>query len=66
VTVQGAHVHVVRRLNANGAWAKSVRQRWVPADGLVVRAYDQYVMERLALPKATSAISSWSTCSAGG
>lgn len=25
--VQGAHVHVVRRLNANGAWAKSVRQR---------------------------------------
>lgn len=48
--VQGAHVHVVRRLNANGAWAKSVRQRWVPADGLVVRAYDQYVMERLALP----------------
>lgn len=49
-TVQGAHVHVVRRLNANGAWAKSVRQRWVPVDGLVVRAYDQYVMERLALP----------------
>ena len=49
-TVQGAHVHVVRRLNANGAWAKSVRQRWVPADSLVVQAYDQYVMERLALP----------------
>jgi integrase/recombinase XerD len=48
--VQGAHVHVVRRLNANGAWAKSVRQRWVPADRLVVQAYDQYVMERLALP----------------
>ena len=48
--VQGAHVHVVRRLNANGAWAKSVRQRWVPADSLVVQAYDQYVMERLALP----------------
>jgi site-specific recombinase XerD len=40
----------VRRLNANGAWAKSVRQRWVPADRLVVQAYDQYVMERLALP----------------
>ena len=48
--VAGSHVHVVRRANANGAWAKSVRQRWVPVDWLVVQAYDQYVMERLSFP----------------
>jgi integrase len=44
--VQGAHVHVIRRDNPNGAWAKSRRQRYVPADFLLVRAYDQYVLER--------------------
>lgn len=48
--VSGSHVHVVRRANTNGAWAKSVRERWVPADWLVVQAYDQYVLERLSFP----------------
>ncbi|MCX4745538.1 tyrosine-type recombinase/integrase [Kitasatospora sp. NBC_01287] len=48
--VRGSHVHVVRRANSNGAWAKSVRERWVPADWLVVQAYDQYVLERLSFP----------------
>ncbi|MFE7244429.1 tyrosine-type recombinase/integrase [Streptomyces sp. NPDC057580] len=44
--VEGAHLHVVRRQNANGAWSKS-RKPWVmPVDFLVVQAADQYVLER--------------------
>jgi integrase/recombinase XerD len=50
--VQRAHLHVVRRDNPNGAWAKSRRQRWVPLDFLVVQAFDGYEFERLAVPKA--------------
>lgn len=46
--VRGAHVHVVRRDNHNGAAAKSPRSRAVPADWLVVQAYDQYLAERTA------------------
>jgi len=42
----GSHLHVVRRQNTNGAWAKSRHSRTVPADSLVVQAYDQYVAER--------------------
>lgn len=52
-SVARAHVHVVRRDNANGAWAKSRRQRLVPVDSLVVQAFDAYVFERLAVPDAT-------------
>ncbi|MER6364470.1 tyrosine-type recombinase/integrase [Kitasatospora sp. NPDC001527] len=45
-TSEGAHLHVVRRENSNGAWSKS-RRRWVqPLDFLVVQAFDQYVAER--------------------
>jgi integrase/recombinase XerD len=44
--VARSHVHVVRRQNVNGAWAKSIHDSWVPVDALVVRAYDQYVFER--------------------
>ncbi|GAA1614346.1 hypothetical protein GCM10009733_008180 [Nonomuraea maheshkhaliensis] len=44
--VEGAHLHVVRRPNANGAWAKSRRQRSVPVDFLLVQAMDQYMLER--------------------
>ncbi|WP_433257436.1 tyrosine-type recombinase/integrase [Streptosporangium sp. CA-135522] len=43
---EGAHLHVVRRQNVNGAWAKSRRQRTVPVDFLLVQAHDQYVAER--------------------
>jgi site-specific recombinase XerD len=43
---KGTHLHVVRRTNPNGAWAKSRRQRVVPADWLTVQAYDQYIAER--------------------
>lgn len=45
----GSHVHVVRRDNVNGAWAKSRHSRPVPVDGLVVQAHDQYVMERAGI-----------------
>jgi site-specific recombinase XerD len=47
-----AHVHVVRRDNVNGAWAKSRRQRPVPLDFLVVQAFDTYEFERLAVARA--------------
>jgi integrase/recombinase XerD len=50
--VPGAHLHVVRRNNPNGAWAKSRRQRAVPVDFLLVQAYDQYVLERSEVPRA--------------
>ncbi|MFD7938995.1 tyrosine-type recombinase/integrase [Streptomyces sp. NPDC059755] len=46
---QGAHVHVRRRENENGAWSKS-RHAWVaPLDFLVVSALDLYYEERYRL-----------------
>jgi hypothetical protein len=42
----GAHLHVRRRDNPNGAWAKSRRSRPVPVDELLVLAYDTYWFER--------------------
>ena len=50
--VERAHVHVVRRDNPNGAWAKSRRQRVVPLDFLVVVAFDTYEFERLGVREA--------------
>lgn len=50
--VQRAHLHVVRRDNPNGAWAKSRRQRVVPLDFLVVQAFDDYEFERGGVPGA--------------
>jgi len=50
--VPRAHLHVVRRDNPNGAWAKSRRQRVVPLDFLVVQAFDAYEFERLQVPRA--------------
>ena len=44
--VDGAHVHVIRRENVNGAWAKSRHVRAVPLDFLVVQAVDLYQLER--------------------
>ncbi|WP_328741407.1 site-specific integrase [Streptomyces caniferus] len=42
----GAHVHVRRRENVNGAWSKS-RHAWVaPLDFLTVSAFDLYYEER--------------------
>jgi integrase/recombinase XerD len=50
--VTRAHLHVVRRDNVNGAWAKSRRQRVVPLDFLVVQAFDAYELERMGVPGA--------------
>jgi site-specific recombinase XerD len=50
--VARAHLHVVRRENVNGAWAKSRRQRAVPLDFLVVQAFDGYELERAEVPAA--------------
>ena len=50
--VARAHLHVVRRDNPNGAWAKSRRERVVPLDFLVVQAFDGYEFERLAVARA--------------
>jgi integrase len=45
-SVVGAHVHVVPRENANGAAAKSRRERVVPLAHYVVSYYDLYLDER--------------------
>lgn len=45
-STEGAHLHVIRRENPNGAWAKSRHERAVPLDFLVVWAIDQYQVER--------------------
>lgn len=50
--IEGAHLHVVRRDNVNGAWAKSRYTRAVPTDFLVVQAIDQYLLERQQCPAA--------------
>jgi integrase/recombinase XerD len=47
-----AHLHVVRRDNPNGAWAKSRTQRVVPLDFLVVQAFDTYEFERMKVRQA--------------
>jgi integrase/recombinase XerD len=44
--VDGAHAHLLRRDNANGAWAKSRYSRAIPVDFLVVQAIGHYVVER--------------------
>jgi integrase len=51
--VARAHLHVVRRDNPNGAWAKSRRERAVPLDFLVVQAFDGYEFERLTVARAS-------------
>ncbi|MCX5317981.1 tyrosine-type recombinase/integrase [Streptomyces sp. NBC_00154] len=45
-SVEGAHVHVTRRQNENGAWSKSKKSWAMPVDHLVVMAVDQYAVER--------------------
>jgi integrase/recombinase XerD len=45
-SVRNAHLHVRRRDNPNGAWAKSRRTRAIPADDLLVLAYDTYWFQR--------------------
>lgn len=50
----GSHLHVMRRDNVNGAWAKSRHSRAVPVDRLVVAGHDQYVVERAGVLAAES------------
>lgn len=50
--IDGAHVHVRRRDNVNGAWAKSRQGRAVPIDFLLVQAIDQYTTDRAGCPAA--------------
>ncbi|WP_433635628.1 tyrosine-type recombinase/integrase [Nocardia sp. CA-120079] len=52
--IKGAHLHVIRRDNPNGAWAKSRYSRAVPLDFLTVRAIDLYLLERAELPAAAA------------
>lgn len=49
--VAGAHLHVVRRNNANGASAKR-GNRVVPAHPLLVSSYDDYWLARARVPAA--------------
>jgi integrase/recombinase XerD len=51
-SVAGAHLHVVPRDNANGAAAKSRRERVVPLAHYVVSYYDLYLGERECCPAA--------------
>lgn len=50
--LEGAHLHVIRRENVNGAWAKSRHERAVPLDFLTVWAIDLYQLERQECPAA--------------
>jgi integrase/recombinase XerD len=52
--VARAHLHVVRRENPNGAWAKSRRQRVVPLDFVTVQAFDTYELERMRVTRAAA------------
>lgn len=50
--VPGSHLHIVRRDNVNGAWAKSRNSRAIPVDALLLQAHDQYVIEKATVPAA--------------
>ncbi|WP_026533342.1 tyrosine-type recombinase/integrase [Arthrobacter sp. H41] len=46
---RGPHLHIQRRANANGAWAKSPDARTVPVTEQILDAYADYQDERLRL-----------------
>jgi len=48
----GPHVHVVRRDDPNGSWAKSRNSRAVPVGPWVLAYYDRYLHERLGCAAA--------------
>ena len=50
--VAGPHVHVRRRVNSNGAYAKSVHSRWIPVEAETVELYADYQYERDAVSEA--------------
>lgn len=52
--VRDAHIHVRRRINENGAYAKSHDERTVPVTKDVVRSYSDYMYEReTRVPRST-------------
>lgn len=50
--IEGPHVHVRRRLNSNGAYAKSRQSRWIPVEAETVALYADYRYERDEIPEA--------------
>jgi integrase len=50
--IEGPHVHVRRRRNSNGAYAKSRQPRWIPVETETVALYADYRYEREAVPEA--------------
>ncbi|MEV7930543.1 tyrosine-type recombinase/integrase [Kitasatospora sp. NPDC088779] len=50
--VAGPHIHVRRRLNSNGALAKSRSPRWIPVGEELVGLYSDYLYERGQVPEA--------------
>ncbi|TDP28652.1 site-specific recombinase XerD [Nocardia ignorata] len=50
--LEGPHVHVRRRRNANGAWAKSRKPRSIPVTADVIDSYIDYQLERDLVPAA--------------
>lgn len=50
--VEGPHVHIRRRVNSNGAFAKSVTPRWITVQPEVVHVYHRYQHERDAVAQA--------------
>jgi integrase/recombinase XerD len=54
--VKGPHVHVRRRLNSNGAWAKSRRPRYVPVTSELGTCYADYLHERAMVPQADDTV----------
>jgi hypothetical protein len=43
---EGPHVHVRRRVNANGAFAKARQPRAIPVDEVTIELYAHYQFER--------------------
>jgi integrase/recombinase XerD len=50
--VAGPHIHVRRRRNSNGAYAKSRHPRWIPVEADTVALYADYRYERDAVAEA--------------
>lgn len=52
--VQGPHVHIRRRQNANGALAKTRKPRWIPVGEDIGGLYADYQWERDRVPEAAN------------
>ena len=59
--LKGPHVHVRRRLNSNGAWAKSRRPRVVPVTSELGVCHADYLHERAMVPQAQGTVQAGQT-----